>query len=91
MIIGLLLLPGSFGTSILQSVCGMDAFPYHLGHCHIGWSYGMAIVGTIMSLFCPYLARYTKFQSFDVAPIEIVLPSNANFYQKLSDGKEYFI
>lgn len=90
MVIGIVLLPGSFGSPILQSFCGPDAFPYHLGHCHLGWSYGLAIVGTVMALFCPYLARHTKFQSFEVAPIEVLLPST-NFYQKLTDTKEYYI
>lgn len=90
MFIGLALLPASLGSPLVQSFCGPNSFPYHLGHCQFGWSYALSFMSTMLALFCPFLARHTSFQSFNVDSMDIILPSTSP-YRRLVPVKEYYI
>ncbi|XP_067670632.1 LHFPL tetraspan subfamily member 2 protein-like [Haliotis asinina] len=55
---GLLMYPLGFSTPFFQYYCGEAAGPYSTGHCQIGWSYMLAIMGVSLSIFCPILSNF---------------------------------
>ncbi|XP_046356020.1 LHFPL tetraspan subfamily member 2 protein-like isoform X2 [Haliotis rubra] len=66
MIAGLLIFPLGFGSSYFRHYCGDTASAYDSGHCLIGWSYMLGIMGTALSMFCPFLSQFTDMKTSDI-------------------------
>ena len=56
---GLLMFPMGFDTPFFRYYCGEESGQYNPGHCSIGWSYMLAILGVALSIFCPVLSNLT--------------------------------
>ncbi|XP_041349466.1 LHFPL tetraspan subfamily member 2 protein-like [Gigantopelta aegis] len=56
---GLLMFPMGFDTPFFRYYCGEKSGQYNSGHCSIGWSYMLAILGVAISIFCPILSNLT--------------------------------
>ncbi|GFU49753.1 LHFPL tetraspan subfamily member 2a protein [Nephila pilipes] len=54
--LGLLLYPAGWGSRRIQMVCSNRVGPYYIGDCSIGWTYYLAIVGTIVTFICSLLS-----------------------------------
>ncbi|KAK7462009.1 hypothetical protein BaRGS_00038566 [Batillaria attramentaria] len=66
MIAGLLIFPLGFGSTFFRHYCGDFASAYDTGHCLIGWSYMLGIMGTALSVFCPFLSQFTDMRARDI-------------------------
>ncbi|PVD32822.1 hypothetical protein C0Q70_08269 [Pomacea canaliculata] len=66
MIAGLLIFPMGFGSTFFRHYCGDFASSYDTGHCLIGWSYMLGIMGTALSVFCPFLSQFTDMRARDI-------------------------
>ena len=66
MIAGLLIFPLGLGSKFSRHYCGDGAAAYHSGHCLIGWSYMLGIMGTALSVFCPFLSQFTDMKAADI-------------------------
>ena len=66
MIAGLLIFPLGLGSKFSRHYCGDSAAAYHSGHCLIGWSYMLGIMGTALSVFCPFLSQFTDMKAADI-------------------------
>ncbi|CAM1325748.1 Uncharacterised protein g9054 [Pycnogonum litorale] len=65
--LALLLYPVGLGNDFDRKYCGPEVTrSYHSGLCQIGWTYTLAIVSTIVSVYCPYLSRYTYYYDYEV-------------------------
>ncbi len=58
MIAGLVAFPVGLDSQFVRHYC-RDARAYHGGSCQIGWAFLLAIVGTSLSVFTPFLSQYT--------------------------------
>ncbi|XP_050409831.1 LHFPL tetraspan subfamily member 2a protein [Patella vulgata] len=63
---GLLIFPLGLNSSFYQHYCGKASAPYNFGHCVVGWSYMLGIMGTALSIFCPFLSQYTDMNATDL-------------------------
>ncbi|XP_041348926.1 transmembrane protein 211-like [Gigantopelta aegis] len=66
MIAGLLIYPLGLGSNFFRHYCGETASAYNSGHCVIGWSYMLGIMGTALSMFCPFLCQYTDMKTNEI-------------------------
>ena len=66
MVAGLLIFPLGFGSNFFRHYCGGLASAYDTGHCLIGWSYMLGIMGTALSVFCPFLSQFTDMRTRDI-------------------------
>lgn len=58
MAVGLVIFPLGLDSQLVQEQCGAtDA--YDAGRCSLGWGYMLAIVGTVLAIFCPIFSKYT--------------------------------
>lgn len=55
-VFGLLLYPAGWGSRRIQMVCSSKAGPYNIGDCALGWTYYLAIIGTIVTFICSLLS-----------------------------------
>ncbi|XP_025092432.1 transmembrane protein 211-like [Pomacea canaliculata] len=66
MIAGLLIFPLGLSSKFFRHYCGDSAAAYNSGHCLIGWSYMLGIMGTALSIFCPFLSQFTDMKASDI-------------------------
>ncbi|XP_072517529.1 LHFPL tetraspan subfamily member 2a protein [Salminus brasiliensis] len=52
LILGLMLYPAGWGSDKVQLYCGLDASPYKLGLCSMGWAFYTALGGTVLTFIC---------------------------------------
>ncbi|XP_074642185.1 LHFPL tetraspan subfamily member 7 protein-like [Tubulanus polymorphus] len=64
MVAGLVIYPLGLDSRFVQRHCP-QATLYSAGKCHIGWGYMLAIMGTALSIFCPFLSHYTDMRVHD--------------------------
>ncbi|GBN33947.1 LHFPL tetraspan subfamily member 2a protein [Araneus ventricosus] len=55
-LLGLVLYPAGWGSRRIQMVCSNRVGPYYIGDCSIGWTYYLAIVGTVVTFICSILS-----------------------------------
>uniref|UniRef100_T1INH4 Uncharacterized protein n=1 Tax=Strigamia maritima TaxID=126957 RepID=T1INH4_STRMM len=65
LLVGLVLFPVGLGSLFVRRHCGEDSSPYHSGSCQMGWSYTMAIVASILAVYCPLLAFLTTYKKYE--------------------------
>ena len=58
LIAGLTLFPLGLRSSLVRQHCGRTRL-YDAGYCQVGWAYMLAIIGTALAMFSPFLAQYT--------------------------------
>jgi hypothetical protein len=58
MVAGLVIFPLGLDSMFVQLYCRGSSI-YDAGTCQIGWGYMLAIMGTALSIFCPFLSHYT--------------------------------
>ncbi|XP_041378805.1 LHFPL tetraspan subfamily member 2a protein-like [Gigantopelta aegis] len=66
MIAGLLVFPLGSGSTFFRHYCGDHASAFNAGHCLIGWSYMLGIMGTAISMFCPFLSQFTDMKASEI-------------------------
>lgn len=88
MTLGLTLLPATFGSSLMQSLCGSSAFPYHFGDCQFGWSYALTVIGTLLAMICPFVVRCVTFAYSELDAEQISLSSENSY---LLDGNANYL
>ncbi|XP_016361293.1 lipoma HMGIC fusion partner-like 2 protein [Sinocyclocheilus anshuiensis] len=52
LILGLMLYPAGWGSKKVVDYCGLDASPYKVGLCSLGWAFYTAIGGTVLTFIC---------------------------------------
>ena len=57
----LLIFPVGFQSRVVRHYCHNTGM-YHTGICELGWAYVLAIIGTALAMFLPYLSQYTDFR-----------------------------
>ncbi|XP_048754116.2 LHFPL tetraspan subfamily member 7 protein-like isoform X1 [Ostrea edulis] len=62
----LLTYPLGFGSPFFRYYCGAEAGPYNTGHCSMGWTYMLAIMGASLSVFCPILWNFRRIKHYDI-------------------------
>ncbi|XP_014773524.1 LHFPL tetraspan subfamily member 7 protein-like [Octopus bimaculoides] len=72
LVAGLLLYPIVLSSAFSEFHCGRPSGGSYFwsGDCHMGWSYMLAITGTSLSVFCPFLSRYTDMKVDEVNPFQ---------------------
>ena len=58
LVLGVTLLPLGLTGRAVHKFCPR-AKPYKPGACEIGWAYLLAMIGTALAAFAPFLAQYT--------------------------------
>ena len=58
LIIALSIFPTGLDSSFVHHYC-LGARMYDTGQCQIGWAYMLAMIGTALAIFSPFLAQYT--------------------------------
>lgn len=56
---GLLVFPLGFGSPYIKRNCGEHSRSFYADECQIGWGYMLAIMGTALAMFCPFLSNFT--------------------------------
>ncbi|CAH1800656.1 unnamed protein product [Owenia fusiformis] len=64
MIAGLVVHPVGLGSQFVQQHCPGSGM-YNGGHCQLGWAYMLGIMGTSLSMFCPFLSQYIDMKVHD--------------------------
>ena len=64
LILGLVVYPMGLDSRFVAHYCP-GAGTYSSGQCFIGWAYMLAIMGTALSVFCPFLSQYTDMKLVD--------------------------
>lgn len=59
---GLVVFPAGFDSVFCRRHCPNTRM-FYAGGCHVGWAYMLAIMGTALSMFCPFLSHYTNYKS----------------------------
>ena len=65
---GLLVFPVGFDSMFVRHYCPGSRM-YDAGSCSVGWSYILAVVGTSLGIFCPFLSHYTDVKLRDEEPL----------------------
>ncbi len=55
---GLTILPLGLRSPLVRQYCGRTRL-YDAAYCQVGWAYMLAIIGTALAMFSPFLAQYT--------------------------------
>jgi hypothetical protein len=64
LLLGLTLLPLGLSGRVVHQTCPR-AHPYRPGVCQVGWAYLLAMIGTALASFSPFLAQYTDVSLLD--------------------------
>ncbi|KAG8198916.1 hypothetical protein JTE90_015126 [Oedothorax gibbosus] len=54
--LALVLYPAGWGSKRIQMVCSSKVAPYYIGDCNLGWTYFLAIIGTVVTFICSALS-----------------------------------
>ncbi|XP_078680330.1 LHFPL tetraspan subfamily member 2 protein-like [Branchiostoma floridae x Branchiostoma belcheri] len=56
--VGLIIYPVGLESNVIKMYCGQSAASFNPGNCEIGWGYVLAIMGTALTMFGPFLSKY---------------------------------
>lgn len=51
--------PLGLDSELARDVCGLDARMFAADQCQVAWGYVTAIMGVLLTVFCPILAKYS--------------------------------
>lgn len=68
----LLVFPWALGTPFAEAHCGPGTGPYQQGRCRLGWASVLAIISTLLGVYCPLLARFTTYRVYTSCPWELL-------------------
>ncbi|KAG8181812.1 hypothetical protein JTE90_001467 [Oedothorax gibbosus] len=63
--LSLLLYPLILDTHVGRLHCGPEAHAYGPHLCRIGWAYVAATAGTLLTFYCPFLAYFSFYRTYD--------------------------
>ncbi|XP_076439222.1 LHFPL tetraspan subfamily member 2 protein-like [Babylonia areolata] len=55
-VLGLVVYPAGWGTDKVKDYCGQYAGPFNMDRCQLGWSFYLAVGGTVLSFLCAMLS-----------------------------------
>ncbi|XP_022084649.1 lipoma HMGIC fusion partner-like 2 protein [Acanthaster planci] len=55
-LLGLVVYPAGWGSDGVIELCGMDAAPFQLGACSLGWAFYVAVAATFLTFACSVLS-----------------------------------
>ncbi|GAB6029541.1 hypothetical protein CHUAL_005291 [Chamberlinius hualienensis] len=61
----LLIYPFGFPSPFVRHHCGTSAGFFNAGECRLGWSYTLAIMSSLLSIYCPVLAKFSTYHIYE--------------------------
>ena len=58
LLVSLILYPFGLDSAFVKQQCGSSSGYFNSGSCQIAWGYMLAIVSTVLLLFCPMIAYH---------------------------------
>lgn len=71
-LLALVLFPWVLGSPFAEAHCGPGTQPFRPGHCRLGWASMLALISTLLGVYCPLLVRFTSYRVYAGCPWNIL-------------------